>query len=159
MTAPGIKFLKTEDGMGVGIDALVHDIKHVFNGGAPGPEDLGDTAFSLYWNTPGLPPFDKENNLSLVVFFSCGPHKIIFPGDMEVEGWRRLLFNPAFVRELASVTFFVASHHGRRNGYCEEVLDLCPLIQAVIISDKAKGYQSQETVDELQICTWHRLQR
>jgi len=45
------------------------------------------------------------------------------------------------------VNLFVASHHGRENGYCEEVLNLCPQIKAVVISDKEKGYQTQETVD------------
>jgi|GEM_PF-715376 hypothetical protein len=72
-----------------------------------------------------------RNNLSLVTFVKCGHHKIIFPGDMETEGWRRLLQNPEFVHELNGVNLFVASHHGRENGYCEEVLDLCPNIRGV----------------------------
>lgn len=66
---------------------------------------------------------------------------------METEGWRQLLRNPAFVAELHGVNVFVASHHGRENGYCEEVLNLCPAIEVFIISDKKMGYQSQETVD------------
>ena len=85
-----------------------------------------------------MPPFgfSDENNLSLVVFVRCGLHKIIFPGDMEKPGWRQLLLNPAFRRELQGVNLFVASHHGRENGYCEKVMDLCGHIDAVIISDK-----------------------
>ena len=39
---------------------------------------------------------------------------------------------------------FVASHHGRET--CEDVLNFCPRIEAVVISDKKMGYQSQETV-------------
>jgi beta-lactamase superfamily II metal-dependent hydrolase len=112
-------------------------------------EDFGDTSFSLYWNSYGATPygFDDENNLSLVVFVKCGHHKIVFPGDIEKAGWLRLLQNPSFVQELYGVNLFVASHHGRENGYCEEVLNNCPAIRAVIISDKKKGYQTQETVD------------
>jgi len=91
--------------------------------------------------------FDDENNLSLVVFARCGQHKIIFPGDMEKTGWRQLLLNPAFRAELRDVNLFVASHHGRENGYCQEVMNLCGRIDAVVISDKHKGYQSQD-VDE-----------
>jgi beta-lactamase superfamily II metal-dependent hydrolase len=90
--------------------------------------------------------FADENNLSLVVFVTCGQHKFIFPGDIEKEGWRQLLRNPTFVAELRNVSVFVASHHGRENGYCEDVLNLCPGIQAVVISDKKMGHQSQETV-------------
>jgi beta-lactamase superfamily II metal-dependent hydrolase len=144
-----IRLLKTEDGMGAGIERLVLSIEHVFTGGSPPAiEDYGDTTFSLYWNSYGVfGGFTDENNLSLVVFVTCGQHKFIFPGDMEKEGWRQLLRNPAFVAELRGVNVFVASHHGRENGYCEEVLDLCPGIEVVIISDKMKGFQSQETVD------------
>ncbi len=144
-----IRHLKTEDGMGVGIERLVLSMEHVFTGGAPPAiEDYGDTSFSVYWNNYGvIGGFIDENNLSLVVFVTCGQHKFIFPGDMEKEGWRQLLWNPAFVAELQDVNAFVAAHHGRENGYCEEVLDLCPNINVVIISDKKMGHQSQETVD------------
>jgi len=34
------------------------------------------------------------------------------------------------------------------NGYCEEVMKLCPNINAVIISDQKKGFQSQETLND-----------
>jgi hypothetical protein len=123
-----IRHLKTEDGMGVGIERLVLSMEHVFTGGRPPAiEDYGDTSLSVYWNNYGfLGGFTDENNLSLVVFVTCGQHKFIFPGDVEREGWLQLLWNPSFVAELRGVNVFVASHHGRENGYCEEVLDLCP---------------------------------
>lgn len=145
-----IRYLKTADGMGNGIDLLVSSIEGVFTGGAPPAiEDFGDTSFSAYWNSYGAPPFgfDDENNLSLVVFMTCGHHKVIFPGDMEKSGWQSLLQNPNFVRELQGVNIFFASHHGRENGYCEDVLNLCPNIRAFVISDKKMGHQTQETVD------------
>ncbi|HZR62649.1 MAG TPA: hypothetical protein VFA80_17020 [Xanthobacteraceae bacterium] len=144
-----IRYLKTRDGIGVGIDRLIRFMEHVFTGGPPPAfEYYGDTTFSVYWNQyGGLAGFTDENNLSLVVFVTCGQHKFIFPGDMEKEGWRQLLWNPAFVAELRGVNAFIASHHGRENGYCEEVLNLCPGIEVVVISDKKMGYQSQETVD------------
>jgi beta-lactamase superfamily II metal-dependent hydrolase len=144
-----IRYLKTTDGMGVGIGRLVYFMEHIFTGGPPpATEDYGDTRFSVYWNQYGvLGGFTDENNLSLVVFVTCGQHKFIFPGDMEKEGWRQLVCNPAFVAELRGVSVFVASHHGRESGYCEEVLNLCPGIEVIAISDKKMGYQSQETVD------------
>jgi beta-lactamase superfamily II metal-dependent hydrolase len=144
-----IRHLKTEDGMGVGIERLVLSMEHVFTGPPPPAiEDYGDTSFSVYWNNYGfLGGFTDENNLSLVAFVTCGQHKFIFPGDMEREGWLQLLCNPSFVADLRGVNVFVASHHGRENGYCEEVLNLCAGIEVVVISDKQMGYQSQETVD------------
>ncbi|MEQ8612073.1 MAG: hypothetical protein RIF42_16555 [Parvibaculaceae bacterium] len=146
--ADTVMHLKTEDGMGVGIESLVLSMKNFFTGGPPDIEDFGDTSFSVYYNAYGTPPhgFDDENNLSLVVFQSCGGHKIVFPGDLEKAGWRNLIQNHLFANELRGVTLFVASHHGRDSGYCEEVMRLCPNIQAVIISDKKHGFQTQDTV-------------
>jgi beta-lactamase superfamily II metal-dependent hydrolase len=145
-----IRHLKSVDGMGIGIERLIWTMENYFTGGPVPPyQDFGDVTFSTYWNQYGLfpPYFDDENNLSLVVFVICGIHKFIFPGDMERDGWLALWQNPTFVAELAGVTIFVASHHGRENGYCEEVMRLCPNINLVVISDKAKGHQSQETTD------------
>ncbi|WGT48659.1 ComEC/Rec2 family competence protein [Thioclava nitratireducens] len=135
-------------GIGPGISALADSMEHVFTGGTPLPTDFGDTSFSVYYHPyNALTGFSDTNNLSLVVFVTCGRHKIIFPGDLEKPGWKAHLRNPDFVRELWGVTLFIASHHGRENGYCEDVMDLCPNINAVIFSDKKKGYQTQETVE------------
>jgi beta-lactamase superfamily II metal-dependent hydrolase len=83
-----IRYLKTEDGMGVGIERLVLSMEHVFTGGPPPAiEDYGDTSLTAYWNNYGvLGGFTDENNLSLVVFVTCGQHKFIFPGDIEKGG-------------------------------------------------------------------------
>jgi hypothetical protein len=56
--------------------------------------------------------------------------------------------DPAFVSMLSGVNIFVASHHGRENGYCEEVMNLCPNLRVVVISDSKKGFQSQETANQ-----------
>jgi beta-lactamase superfamily II metal-dependent hydrolase len=147
VSAQKIHNLKSADGMGKGIAGLSGAFQS-FTGPAL-PVMVDDIAIAAFCNNFGIPPFgfDDENNLSLCTFVSCGVHRIVFPGDMEKAGWRALLANPWFEKYLAGVTLFVASHHGRENGYCEEILELCPSIQAVIISDKKKGYQSQETVD------------
>jgi len=139
--------LKSQDGIGGGVAGLANTFSY-FSGPAL-PSVVDDITVTAFCNQPGVPPFgfNDENNLSLCVFVSCGLHRIVFPGDMEKAGWKALLANPLFVQQLNGVTLFIASHHGRENGYCEEVLNLCPNIQAVIISDKKKGHQSQETVD------------
>jgi len=146
VSADLLRYLKSEDGIGNGVAGLANTFNYF--SGSPLPSVVDDITIAAFSNRPGLPPagFDDENNLSLCVFISCGVHRIIFPGDMEKAGWKALLANPSFVRQLQAVTIFVASHHGRDNGYCEEALNLCPNIQIVVISDKKKGHQSQETV-------------
>ena len=150
VAAATIRYLKSEDGMGVGIQTLTHTIENYFTGPDLSDDLFGDTTVRVFSNPFGAPPFgfNDENNLSLVVFLTCGEHRIIFPGDMEKAGWRSLLRDPAFVSMLLGVNIFVASHHGRENGYCEEVMNLCPNLRAVIISDKVKGFQSQETTNK-----------
>jgi beta-lactamase superfamily II metal-dependent hydrolase len=140
VTASHVAFLKSEDGIGSGVRQLA---------GLFGPTSVDDVLITAFCNPYGQPPygFDDENNLSLVTMLTCGVHRILFPGDIERAGWLRLLQDPFFVLMLKDVTIFVCSHHGRANGYCEEVLKLCPNIQCFIISDKKKGYQSQETLD------------
>jgi beta-lactamase superfamily II metal-dependent hydrolase len=59
---------------------------------------------------------NKANDLSLAVVVQFGDFKILFAGDLEVTGWRRLLALPSFRHDLIGITIFVASHHGRENG-------------------------------------------
>ena len=79
----GIRYLKSEDGMGTGIEYLIQSLEKVFTASVPAFEDYGDSIFTHYWNKYGfgLYEFDDENDLSLVVFVQCGQHKFIFPGD------------------------------------------------------------------------------
>jgi beta-lactamase superfamily II metal-dependent hydrolase len=89
------------------------------------------------------PLFDDLNNLSLVTFLHYGDIHAVFPGDLEVSGWRSLLRDPGFCVELARVNVFVASHHGRQNGFCAEVFRFCRP-EIVVISDSPLQYASQE---------------
>jgi hypothetical protein len=58
-----------------------------------------------------------------------------------------LLERPDFRARLADVTVMMASHHGRENGYCEEVFNFCRP-QAVVISDKPIVHDTQRTVPD-----------
>ena len=88
--------------------------------------------------------FDDTNNCSLVTFLSCNGTNFVFPGDLECEGWEKLLQKPAFCNHLKKVDYFVASHHGRESGYCKKVFDYCKP-RAVIVSDSDIKYSTQET--------------
>jgi beta-lactamase superfamily II metal-dependent hydrolase len=83
-----------------------------------------------------------ENYLSVVTFIHCGDIRIVFGGDLTAAGWRDFLRDPLFVAYLRTTNIFVASHHGREDGYCPEVFDYCRP-DVVIASDKSVEYETQ----------------
>ena len=89
---------------------------------------------------------NKTNDLSLAVIAQFGTFKVLFAGDLEVAGWRRLLTIPLFRQDVQGVSVVVASHHGRDSGCCTELFDLFRP-QLVIISDDERQYDSQDTDD------------
>jgi beta-lactamase superfamily II metal-dependent hydrolase len=118
---------------------------------APRPIDFGGVARRWYCNT--YTPGDKTNDLSVVIILQYGPFKILFSGDMERAGWRRLLLRPDFVSDLKTVNVFVASHHGRENGCLGELFTgWGPHV--FIISDGAIEFDSQETTDWYRTRAW-----
>jgi hypothetical protein len=70
--------------------------------------------------------------------------------DIEREGWLEMLKLPSFQQCLREVNVFVASHHGRENGYCEEVFQYCTP-DIVVISDRRHtiGYKKDISRDFL----------
>ena len=151
-----IRRLKQQEGpLTAGMEALLK-MKSAF--GAPGIgalPDLAGVTFQVFNHSYGrwsvfLPPplaaapvFDDMNNLSIVTFVEYHGFGIVFPGDLEKAGWTAHLKNPAFRLALSRVKVFVSSHHGRENGYCEEVFQWCKP-DLIVISDTGKQYDSQE---------------
>ena len=88
------------------------------------------------------PQFTDTNNLSLLVFLRMGGISVVIPGDLERAGWIALLKNPDVCARLRDVNVFVASHHGRENGYCENVFDYCKPAM-VVFSDGPIEYDTQ----------------
>lgn len=107
----------------------------------PFDTNMGGITMSLYWNP--WPYFTTTNDLSLVVSIKYGPFSILFPGDLEVAGWRNHLRQESFRNMLADVDILVASHHGRESGYCEDVFEFCHP-QAIVMSDKAIVHDTQQ---------------
>jgi beta-lactamase superfamily II metal-dependent hydrolase len=87
--------------------------------------------------------FQDMNNLSIVAFVKYDDFCIVFPGDIERAGWLVMLERADFRQYLSEVNVFVASHHGRENGYCEEVFQYCHP-EIVVISDKSIEHDTQE---------------
>lgn len=117
-----------------------------YNGPISEPFDqfMDGVTCSIFKNA--YPDFLNTNDLSLAVFFKFSNFKILFPGDLEDASWRALLADPTFREELAGTTIFVASHHGRWNGYCAEIFEhFTP--QAIVISDKPIVHDTQDFPD------------
>lgn len=107
----------------------------------PAPEFPG-VSYRFFWNSY-LIDFDDSNNISLVTFVECNGLKFIIPGDVEKPGWEKLLEDYSFREELRGVNIFVASHHGRENGYCKDVFDYCSP-NVMVFSDSAIKHATQE---------------
>ncbi len=130
--------------MGDGIKAIYEWMQSTEINPNPSAEssDLGDVEIDYYYNSYELFN-DSTNNLSVATFFHYGNFTILFPGDLEVEGWEELLKRKDFQDNLKRVNILVASHHGRESGYCEEVFDYCEP-EIVIISDGSIKHSTQE---------------
>jgi len=105
------------------------------------PPDFGAVEFSTYRNK--YPDFEDTNNLSLVTVISYKGLSIIYPGDIEKNGWETLLENRSLRQDLEDVNIFIASHHGRENGYNEKIFDFCTP-DICVISDKEKVHETQK---------------
>lgn len=142
-----IRKLKTADGMGNGIETLIQSLGN-FGPPAPGrpPPQFHGVLLESFFNH--YPLFDDENNLSLVLHLNIHGFRFLFPGDMECDGFERLLAtNARFRTVVGSIDVLVASHHGRENGICAGMFDAwrCQP-KLVVISDDYKQYDTQETV-------------
>ncbi len=103
--------------------------------------DLAGITIPYFYNS--YLRFQDMNNLSLVAFLKYDDFCIVFPGDIERDGWLVMLERADFRQYLGQVKVFVASHHGRENGYCEEVFRYCHP-EIVVISDKSIVHDTQE---------------
>ncbi len=92
------------------------------------------------------PRFDDENNLSMGVFLRCHGTGVMFTGDLEKVGFLELLKNDAFKQALRETNVYIASHHGRENGCCEEIVAYLGNVYYVVISDKGYQYDTQATI-------------
>lgn len=119
------------------------DMIRTYTGGPPtiAPEFPG-VSYSMFCNQYET-DFDDTNNISLVTFLDCGTLRFIIPGDLELAGWKALLEVGNFQNALAGVNVFIASHHGREDGYCADVFDICSP-NVVVFSDSPMKHGTQE---------------
>lgn len=114
----------------------------------PFDSGMGGITLKTFYNK--YPKFTDTNNLSVAAFLNYNGFQILFPGDLERPGWLELLQNSQFTSELKATTILVAPHHGRENGYCEEVFQIWGP-KAVVVSDKPIMHETQN-VPQYQNC-------
>jgi beta-lactamase superfamily II metal-dependent hydrolase len=147
VTANTIKYLKSEDGMGDGIERIVYEINYTFTGDGSSPQPIftGLNERRGFYNS--YPVFDDENNLSIAIFLKCHGIGVMFTGDLEKAGFAALLKNDGgFKQALRETNVYVASHHGRENGCSEKLLPYLTNVYYVVISDKGYMYETQKTM-------------
>jgi len=125
-------------GIGPGVQKLLELEREVFTGGSV----IIDFGLERGLFNHSTAQFEDFNNLSIVTFIEYAGVGIVFPGDIEKKGWEEFLKDRNFREWLGKTKVFLASHHGRISGYCEDVFKYCsPTI--IIISDKAIEHETQ----------------
>lgn len=139
--ADELRKIKAAGGMSNDIERFLH-IHATYNQPVTGPFNahMGGITYKTFYNK--VPDFKDTNNLSCAVSFEFAGFRILFPGDLEKDGWLALLQRQDFREELAGVDVLVAAHHGRENGYCEDVFNYCRP-RTVVMSDKAIVHDTQ----------------
>jgi beta-lactamase superfamily II metal-dependent hydrolase len=79
------------------------------------------------------------NNSSIITKIEYKGWKFLFPGDLTEDGWKALLKRPDFAAAIKGTRVFMASHHGSKLGFAQEVFDVMgkPIIN--IVSEKPDG--------------------
>lgn len=91
------------------------------------------------------------NKLSQIVFVSYKGLSICIPGDLDPSAWEKLLLKDGVQSKLKETLIFVASHHGREDGYNEKVFNYC-VPEVIILSDKDIVHKTQEGQTQLYSC-------
>ncbi len=143
ISAEQLRALKLESGPISPAMQSMLDMILTYTAGPPQPPpDFPGVEFTSFHNSYSG-DFDDTNNISLVTFLKCGPHRFIIPGDLEEKGWQGLLAQEAFRAELRGVNVFIASHHGRENGYSADVFRICTP-RVIVFSDSPIQHGTQE---------------
>ena len=95
------------------------------------------------FSNPDSPAW-TTNNLSQLVFITYHGFTVCIPGDLETVAWENIINKCPDVKPLLQKTrLLIASHHGRDNGFCQDIFSYCSP-ECVIISDKPLCYGTQD---------------
>jgi beta-lactamase superfamily II metal-dependent hydrolase len=133
VTSAQLRKIKEKSGpISDAMKSMLEMMDHYTGGPVAPPIDFGGIETKVFYNQ--YPNFTDTNNLSLVLFLHYRNVHVAFTGDLAPEGWKELLKQEAFRKELDRTAVFIASHHGRTSGYNPDVFNYCkPYV--VIVSD------------------------
>jgi hypothetical protein len=94
------------------------------------------------------------NNTSLAFMLEVAGHRLLFPGDTELESWEKMKKHCA--ADLKPIDFLKVSHHGSHNGTADELLDtLLPKQRkdkvTIMVSTKSKVYGTVNPVPDKEL--------
>jgi hypothetical protein len=135
----------------------IRNIKNVVTKAADEVINVIDTYTSDVTNYK--PPFTKQcfslkkedfpneeldtNKLSQLVFITYKTVRVCIPGDLTTTAWEKHLENESIQMLLKGTKIFIASHHGREDGFNENVFKYCKP-EVIILSDKDIIHNTQE---------------
>jgi len=142
VSAPQLRALKLEGGPITEAMESLLDMMGLYTQSVVAPPPLPGVEWNIHSNR--YPEdFEDTNNLSVVTFLRMGGLSVILPGDLEAAGWQKLLLVKEFRDQLRDVNVFIASHHGREGGYCEDVFKFChPAV--IVLSDGPVQHDTQK---------------
>ena len=95
-------------------------------------ENNGDVDIKIF--TPKDCAHSNINNHSVVTVVTHARSRILLSGDNEPESWRELLGKADFRNAIAGTDVFLAPHHGRDSGFCDDLFShFTPKL--IVISD------------------------
>jgi len=109
------------------------------------PGYYGDVGIKIYSPIPPVKKSYKENEHSLVSFLVYKGCKILLSGDNGPSSWQYLLDNHYFRDDLRNVDIFLASHHGRKSGFYDQIFKFFTP-KLTIISD---GHSQETSITDI----------
>lgn len=82
-----------------------------------------------------------KNNSSILRYLKHNGVRILFTGDLEIDGWQYLLDNnESFTSTISEgIDILIAPHHGHKSGFPKALFDNCGNVSVVIHSKGSEG--------------------
>ena len=124
-------------------------VSQVFAGKQKPIFDRGEIVF--IWPEENQQDADENiNNNSVVFKFSYGNFSALFPGDLEIPSWQKIIAKNK--NQISAADYLKVPHHGSKNGIDEEVISIIKPKNAVISlsADNKYGFPHKQIIDLLQ---------